>query len=896
MNPLVKKEIRLLLPVWFAVMMLEIVLPWVGKMQDTAIGMAPVFFFFGMILLSVDSFGREFSLGTFSSLMAQPVVRRRIWRTKITVLLLASALIFAAYFASCYQQLHLMLMDNPSMRHPGEIGTWRLNLLLDFRNMMAISVAIMFIALAGGLWTTLLFRQVAAAFWISFLAPVGLFMGIVFWLPSSFADNEHLFMPVLYGLAGLYVLAGLWLAHRLFHRAQDAGWAGGIIAFSRWRYFESGSQSLVSTRHRKPFIALVKKEFQLQSISWFCAAALLALHLAVILMRYFHGSFERDSIASATSEFFWTIWLIMPLIISSTVVAEERRLGVLEGQFCLAASRRLQFTLKFFLTIISGLLLGGFMPLLLEGIAAAVGAANPDFGFYYDKDSAVSLFVVVGLALGLSLAGFFASTLAKSFLHAMGIAVVVIVGCCSLIALAALLQSLARNIWNPRLTILIAALTVIIVAIYLPFRNFKYVEEPGRIWRRNAFAVTGAILFIFIFSAALYNRAWEVFEPAEPAHGPAKFSMMSPPNLHTDSYGTLLVGLPDGRMWFDYLTDSGGGGGGLKGLWLDFVNPLSVRAAEPSRFVAGSNWISATARRIDIELEAKEANPHGDNHVVGYLDSVGIQSDGTLWISDYSTNRAWTGNKMNLFGGDKNWRQIVRSYRGVLLLKTNGTLWRWGTNRVDWSRWQENWPTLRSELIYQIGTNSDWKELSVSRSGLIRKLDGSVWTLRINDRTLQEEFHRETNMDQVSFKTLSYGGDNAMAYTRPDGTLWVRLRYQHYGTNFDSGFVQIGKQANWIAVAFNYPHLVALKSDGSLWQWVGNFLNTEILTGRLEQPPTRLGIHNDWVAIATCWGNTITLAADGSLWLWPHLEYYPEPTFIKLPKQKLLGNIFSKTE
>ena len=30
MNPLLKKEIRLLLPVWLAVLILEVALPWIG--------------------------------------------------------------------------------------------------------------------------------------------------------------------------------------------------------------------------------------------------------------------------------------------------------------------------------------------------------------------------------------------------------------------------------------------------------------------------------------------------------------------------------------------------------------------------------------------------------------------------------------------------------------------------------------------------------------------------------------------------------------------------------------------------------------------------------------------------------------------------------------------------
>ena len=100
MNPLVKKEIRLLLPSWLAVLSLAVLLPWFWKDSDATFAWMPLFTFFGMILLAVDSFGREFSLGTFQSLLSQPIERRQIWRIKITVLFFAAALIMAAYFIS----------------------------------------------------------------------------------------------------------------------------------------------------------------------------------------------------------------------------------------------------------------------------------------------------------------------------------------------------------------------------------------------------------------------------------------------------------------------------------------------------------------------------------------------------------------------------------------------------------------------------------------------------------------------------------------------------------------------------------------------------------------------------------------------------------------------------
>ena len=203
MNALVKKEIRLLLPGWLAVLLLEVVLPWLWYDVNVPIGVMPFWynsvmsflFFLGMILLALDSFGREFSLGTFQSLLSQPIERRQIWRTKITVLLFAAALIFDAYFASCELRVHQGIIES------------------DFRNAMIGSGAALFVALAGGLWTTLLLRQIATAFWITILTPAGLLTAIMFFFPDRFSNIDKIVETVLYSAAGLYTVSGFWLAH-----------------------------------------------------------------------------------------------------------------------------------------------------------------------------------------------------------------------------------------------------------------------------------------------------------------------------------------------------------------------------------------------------------------------------------------------------------------------------------------------------------------------------------------------------------------------------------------------------------------------------------------------------------------------------------------------------------
>ncbi len=703
-------------------------------------------------------------------------------------------------------------------------------------------------------------------------------------------------------MAGVYIVAGFWFAHRLFHRAQDAAWTGGVVAFSKWRYFESSSESSASTRHRRPLGALVKKELQLQSITWFCAAAFLALHLAVIVMRKIHGSFEHDSLAGEASEFFWTLWLIMPLIIGGTVVAEERRLGVTEGQFCLPASRWFQFALKFFPTIFVGILLGGCVPLLLEGFAAWIGAPNPDFNpSSQDHDIVPAIVFFVTLAMGLALAGFYTSALAKNFLQALGAAVVVIIGCVLFTSFAGHFRSLLGIAWNPNLTICMSILTTLVAVPWLAWRNFNYFQERGRVWRRNVLGLAMAILFIFISSAALYNRAWEVFEPVEPAHGLAKFSLADPPVLSVTAYDGLQVRLPDGRIWFDYLNYRyyDPEPNRINWLWHSLMDPLP-KGAGAQRFMAGSDWRSASVQRVSFYLNYNGGSPEPDSHVVGYLDTVGVKTDGTLWVSEASPTGAWMGDKMNQFGNETNWQQLVRARHDVLLLKNDGTLWQWGwgTNRFDWNTWQTNWPTLGNYQSHQIGADCDWKEIwGNSWNNLAQKTNGNVW----NFDGVNSEMGRKKNLDGVWLRTLSQSGNGEMACARPDGTLWMRWLLTSTGTtNVYSDFVRIGKETNWTAVALNWQRAVALKSDGSLWQWHFPhpwYASPEQLIVTAQNPPVRLGIHNDWVAITSTWQDVIALAADGSLWLWPNSTEYEQETLLKLPKQpEFLGNIFNKPD
>jgi ABC-type transport system involved in multi-copper enzyme maturation permease subunit len=899
MNPFLKKEIRLLLPGWIVVLVLAIFAPWFSWQDpDISLAWSPLFVFFGVILVAVDTFGREFSLGTFSGLLSQPIERRQIWRTKLTLLLLAVALIFLAYFVSCEFFLHHALKNSVWAANPKIIGA-------DFHHAIFGSVAAIFIALTGGLWTTLLLRQISAAFWITFLTPMGILMLLVLIMSQFFnSASDSVVFGILYGLTVLYVAAGFWFARRLFHRAQDAAWTGGVISFSRWRYFESGANVSAAPRRWKPFSALWKKEFQLHSISLFCAGGLLALHLGVFFLRAFYGKFHKNSLADVFSEMFWIFWLVMPLVIGCMAVAEERKLGAMDGQFCLPVSRRRQFIVKFVPAMIFGVLLGGVMPLFLEYLAALADLpnsylSNASFaGSYFISGFGLFLISIFLGALGLALAGFWASTLAKNFLQALSIAIVSVIAFFFCFTFLITHQNLDNGVliqigarwWGAILPVPIGLLTIAVFIPWLAWRNFSRFAESGRIWRRNVLGIIGAVVFVLGGSAAIYNRIWEVFEPAEPPHGAAKFSLANPPKLQSDFQAGLQVQFPDGRIWCDNMESFWSNEPSRwKLLWQTLVRPLP-KSAGPEQFLDGSNWLSAAiGHRVDFG--------NGGERVTGYLDSAGIQTNGTLWISSEAKPFVWTGAKMTRFGDENDWRQVASVYGWrFLLLKTDGTLWQWrkAADRYEWRGWQTNWPSVRQFQPERIGTDSDWQEISSVWGAYARKTDGSVWRIDFSSKTNDVQFLRLTNLDQVVMSTFSQSLGGSLyvrtAFVGKNGTLWIGnifLNNTNEKPPAGAAYLPVGAETNWVAVATSWNRMVALKADGSLWQWP---LTAPSTAEAIKIPPTPLGIHRDWVGLTGVWGGVVSLAADGSLWFWMDSEY--NGALLKAPKQpELLANV-----
>ncbi len=883
-KPLLAKELRLLLPAYAMALLLAIAPVWLLR-KDPALALYP--FWFGAALLALSSFGREFGLNTFPLILAQPLERTRIWWTKVAVLAGAMTTVFIVWCLSCAAC--------------ADAGLGR----SVWHETLASGGAAVAVAFAGGLWTTLLLRQVAAAFWFTILVP-----GATAVIIGMCGGTD----VMIFGALVLYSVAGCVWAWRQFLRLQEAAWTGGVITFRGWRAPVGASRT--SIRTRRPLAAIFWKELQLQQIGLMGIGWLFVLHLGVVAARKtgFHAVGETMHTALQA---FGVLWLMMPLLAGGPSVAEERKLGTSEGNLCLPISSRAQFVIKLLFALALGGLLSPALLWTAEGIGSAVGA-----------DAGVSALEIPfnGQTLGvlclffsaLSLIAFYASTLARSLVQALAAGVIMAFGVWLIIASApSRVTMFGAVLWQGALVYYLGLPTLVGTFLWLGYSNFRRQSESWRLWLRNVLGLMASLALIAGFTVAVYNRAWELITPLEPAHGPARLAAVGPITL--DSYGGSGVAaiLPDSRLWVDRIGYDPGP------LLLAFGEDNGIRVGgkwmslSGNQMVGGSNWVDAVAN---------------------LRETVAIRSDGTLWVSE-KPRHPWEGNSgewtdrreppveeaagLVRFGDGTNWQRVVRLGGGdllsVILLNQEGTLWRWGAQ--PFAAKTREWPGLRSFEPHRLGTDSDWARIfSANDSVYAWKRDGGAWVIHHPGRELRatelvpEEgiaIERVEGFDTMKWRSQAWcsltSGWPQHAAVREDGTLWAwNIKpppESKYGQAPMVGpAVRIGSDADWTAVSGGFGRLAALKADGSLWEWRewGFGHRHEAALEQAIKAPVRLGVHNDWVAIGYAMGGIVSLAADGSLWYWwdRGVDHYDPSTALLRPSRKpaKIENILNQQE
>ncbi len=226
-----------------------------------------------------------------------------------------------------------------------------------------------------------------------------------------------------------------------------------------------------------------------------------------------------------------------------------------------------------------------------------------------------------------------------------------------------------------------------------------------------------------------------------------------------------------------------------------------------------------------------------------------------------------------------------------LQLKSDGTLWAWGSNSYGLLGQNQSTPTNYSSPVQIPGTN--WALCSGSTSSAIAtKTDGTLWTWgRNNYGTLGHnnttQYSSPVQIPGTTWPTtkgsLICSSITAFAI-KTDGTLWGWGRNGEYGqlglnnkTDYSSP-VQVGSETTWSQIDGAYNAVQAIKTDGTLWGWGygsdGQLGLNQSGPSKNFSSPKQVGSDTTW-AIVDCGynGSTMATKTDGTLWGWGNNTY-----------------------
>jgi len=258
--------------------------------------------------------------------------------------------------------------------------------------------------------------------------------------------------------------------------------------------------------------------------------------------------------------------------------------------------------------------------------------------------------------------------------------------------------------------------------------------------------------------------------------------------------------------------------------------------------------------------------------------------EGQLGVNDQITTRITP--VTTLLGGT-NWKSISCGQYYTVAIKTDGTLWSWGFNSNG--QLGVNDTTSRSTPVTTLLGGTNWKSVAGGYVHTISiKTDGTLWTwgsntngqLGVNDTT-NRSTPVTTLLGGTNWKSIADGGTLHTISIKTDGTLWTwgrndrgQLGINTTNTTLTPVTTLLGG-TNWKSISCGQLYTIATKTDGTLWNWGFNAygqLGVNDITSRSTPVTTLLGGTN-WKSTSGGGYYTVALTTDGTLWTWGRNSY-----------------------
>ena len=265
--------------------------------------------------------------------------------------------------------------------------------------------------------------------------------------------------------------------------------------------------------------------------------------------------------------------------------------------------------------------------------------------------------------------------------------------------------------------------------------------------------------------------------------------------------------------------------------------------------------------------------------------SSAVKTDGTLWTwgrnssGQIGDNTIINRSSPVQVGALTNWSQIASGVDHTVSVKTDGTLWTWGDNSITGALGDGT--VINRSSPVQVGSLTNWAQVSASttRSSAV-KTDGTLWAWGTNSLGQLGDGTTIARSSPVQVGSLTdwlqvaMGTDHTTA-VKTDGTLWAwgQNNAGQMGVpntaNEKSSPVQVGALTNWSLVSAGHTTTVAVKTDGTLWSWgqgSNGALGDNTIVGKSS--PVQVGALTTWSSASIGYRTGAALKTDGTLWVW----------------------------
>jgi alpha-tubulin suppressor-like RCC1 family protein len=165
----------------------------------------------------------------------------------------------------------------------------------------------------------------------------------------------------------------------------------------------------------------------------------------------------------------------------------------------------------------------------------------------------------------------------------------------------------------------------------------------------------------------------------------------------------------------------------------------------------------------------------GEFHTVGITLSNQLKATGKNDYGQLGRNNLTNSSSFVTIGSDSDWKQVSCNGNYSIAIKTNGTMWSWGSNYEGQLGVGVGIASTAKPM--QVGTDINWKQVSCGKSCTVAvKTDGSIWSWGLNDNN---QLGLGNSFDSIVYTPTQIGSNYDWKTSSVGDSNFYAIRYQN---------------------------------------------------------------------------------------------------------------------